>query len=101
MIAKKHKTNDGRFVLALCDDELVGKKISGKEAVLDLTSDFYKGEKLSDEKLKKCVEDAYIINCVGKKSIKFLIALKVLEEKNVGYVNKTPHAQIIQIKEEG
>ena len=100
MIAKKHKTSDGRIVLALCDKELIGKKISDSNAQLDLTSEFYNGKNVDEDTLKNLVQESYIINCVGKKSIKFLISLSVLEEDNVGHVKKTPHAQIIQIKKE-
>jgi hypothetical protein len=50
MIAKIHKTFDGRNVLAVCDSDLLGKKFEEKDLQIDLNSDFYKGKKKKKKK---------------------------------------------------
>jgi hypothetical protein len=43
MILKEHKSHDGKCVIALCDDDILGKKFEENGLQLDLTSSFYKG----------------------------------------------------------
>jgi len=45
MIVKSHSTGDGRKVIAICDDSLLGKKFEEGDKQLDLTSEFYQGQK--------------------------------------------------------
>jgi len=66
MIVKEH-INEGKLILALCDKNLLGKKIEDQNIQLDLSSSFYKGEEADIEELKKLIKKAYIINAVGKK----------------------------------
>ena len=52
MIIKIHKSQ-GKIIVALCDKELLGKKLSGKGCELDLGSDFFKGEEKNEEKFEE------------------------------------------------
>jgi hypothetical protein len=88
MILKRHK-NLGRVVIALCDSEIIGKKFVEGEKRLDLSSQFYNGQEMVEENIKREIRGAYIINAVGKKSIEFLarfgISPRVLKVDNVPY----------------
>lgn len=95
MIVKAHKTQDGRNILAICDDGLIGKKFVEKNLQLDLSSSFYKGEKKSEEGVKQLIKDSYIVNIVGKKSIGFCLKLGVVNKENIIKIKKIPHAQAI------
>ena len=63
-------------VLAICDENLLGKKYSEGKVVLDLIRyrAFYEGEKLGEgsEELKRMVSEASSINAVGKDSVRVL-----------------------------
>jgi len=69
MIAKLHKTPDRRFILAICDKNLIGKKFADKLCQLDLASDFYLGKELSEDELHNLLKASHFIHLVGKKSI--------------------------------
>ncbi len=92
MIVKKH-INEGRLILAICDDELVGKKFSQKDIQIDLTGSFYKGKELSIEEIKDLTKKAFVINAVGKKSVNFLIKEGFISEKDVINIENIPHSQ--------
>jgi|TARA_B100001971_G_C17875651_1_gene375480 hypothetical protein len=97
MIVKKH-LNEGRLVLAICDNNLIGKKIEEGKLQLDLTSEFYKGEDMSEEELKTIIKKAYMINVVGKKIIDFLIKNKNIDIDDIIFIKKVPHAQVVMIE---
>ena len=92
MIVKKHLLDDNSLMLAISDEQLIGKKISSGKKQLNMDSEFYKGETMNEEKLKNLVKEAKIINAAGEKSIKFLKKLGLIEK--VSFVKKIPYAQI-------
>ncbi len=94
MIVKKH-VNEGKLILAICDSNILGKKFSENNIQLDLTSSFYKGEEINDEKLKELCKMAFSINAVGKKSVSFLKKQRLVSKTTK--VNGIPHAQVFTI----
>jgi len=95
MIVNIHKTQDGKKIVAVCDEDLIGKRFKEGNIQLDLSSDFYKGEKKNEEEIKKMFDDAYIVNMVGEKSVDLGKKAGIILEDNVLYVQKIPHAQAI------
>lgn len=96
MLAKIHNSN-GKMILALCDNSIVGKKFEEKNFILDLSSDFFKGKEVSKEKLRPYLKNAFAINAAGKESVQFLIDEKLVEEKHVKKVSGIPHAQTVNM----
>lgn len=94
IVAKVYRTANG-LLLSVCDQELLGKRFKEGKVQLDLTSDFYRGEVVSEEKLGELMRVARIINIVGKKSIKVAVEMKILDKKNIIYIKGVPHAQIV------
>jgi hypothetical protein len=97
MIVKVHEVKDGsgRKVVAVCDEDLVGKRFEDKNLQLDLGSEFYKGERKSDGEVSEIIKKAYIVNFVGKKSVALGIRLGVVNENKVVKIKQVPHAQAI------
>ena len=96
MIVKIH-TNAGRLIIAICDKDILGKTFSEGDKQLDLSSNFYKGEEVGEEKLKEMIKKASVINAVGKKSIDFLEKEGLINEDNIFIVENIPHAQYVLI----
>lgn len=94
MFVKIHY-NQGRAILAICDDDLIGKKIEDGKLQLDLTSDFYMGKKTKHDEIKKIIEKAYYVNFVGKESVGFGVKLGILEKNKIHFIKKIPHANVI------
>ena len=51
MIVKVH-SDKNRLIVAVCDNEVFGKKFYEGELQLDLSSDFFKGEEMKEEESK-------------------------------------------------
>jgi len=98
MILKKH-INQGRIILAVCDDEIIGKKFEEGEKQLDLSADFFKGEKFSEEDVRKMIKEATFLNLNGEKSVSLGIELGFIDSKNVIRISGIPHAECILINE--
>jgi len=95
MIVKTHKTENGKLILAVCDNDLIGKKIIDKDLQLDLSSNFYKGKEMSEEEAKRLFRYAYIINLAGKKAVGLALKEGLLNKKNILVIKNIPHAQIL------
>lgn len=92
MITKKHTSQDGQVIIAICDKEILGKKFEETERQLDLTSNFYKGTELSEKEILELLPEAHSLNIVGKKSIAFAIKHKIIDEKHVEKIKGIPYA---------
>lgn len=94
MILKKHHSQ-GKHIVALCDDDLLGKQIEEEDVVLDLQSQFYQGEQASEEDILASINEAYIVNAVGKKTIEFLIKNNFVEKESCKKVKDIPYVQVV------
>ncbi len=96
MIVKEHLTKDGRIVLAICDSNLLNKTFEEDNKILDLTSEFYKGEEKNKEETVAEIKKANIIHAIGEETINLLKDLKLLTENNILVVQGIPHSEIIK-----
>jgi len=98
MIVKKHVHN-GRLLLAVCDNALIGKKISDGSKILDLSSDFYCGEEKTKDDVLKLMKQSYMIILIGSESLKTAKEIFAVPDNNVIFVKGIPHAQILFVGE--
>ena len=96
MIVKIHKSKE-RKILAVCDNELFGKKLEEGRLQLDLSSEFYDGEEVQEDELLNLFKGAQIINLVGEKSINTAIKAGIIDKKNIVRIKNIPHAQAILV----
>ncbi len=81
-------------VVAMCDDDLVGKRFEEGKRVLDVSERFYKGEELDMEEVKRILREGSNLNLVGKEIINVALKEKVINEEDVVYIEGVPHAQV-------
>ncbi|MEM3208706.1 MAG: DUF424 family protein [Candidatus Micrarchaeaceae archaeon] len=98
---KKYDTENGS-IIALCDEELLGKTLSDGNAKLDLDkyAEFYRGELVDEEKLKGMIDisDIYSANIVGKRAVGIFLEKKIVKEKEVKRIRGVPFAQVYSIR---
>ncbi len=94
MIVKKH-IDQGKLVLAICDETLLGKRIEDSNLMLDLSSDFYNGTKMSEQEFLKLIKQAYIINAVGQGVVSILQKEDFVSQEQVNFLNNVPYVQIV------
>jgi len=100
MMVKKHRTRDGKLILAVCDSELIGKKFEQGKIQLDLTTGFYKGEEKTESEILLMIQGAYILNLVGEKSVKLALKQGLIDETHILNIQGIPHAQCVIVREE-
>jgi len=92
MIIKVNQSQ-GRKVVAICDENILGKVFTQDDMQLDLTSTFYHGKKASVEQTIEVMNAADDLNLVGKKTITLAIKQKIISEGNVRIIAKIPYSQ--------
>ena len=97
MFVKIHKSVD-RHIVAICDEDLIGKEISEGDLNLNITERFYKGDKLSKEKIIEIMKNSINLNIVGKNSIKLALDNNIIEKDSIIEIDKIPHAQVYQLE---
>jgi hypothetical protein len=97
IIIKCHKSY--REVVAVCDVELLGKKFFEGKCMLDLTGQFFDGEKISCEKalekIKFYVREDSTFNIIGKNSVTLFLKLGIIGEEGISRIDGIPFALVL------
>ena len=96
MYVKRHESKD-RIVIAICDEDLIGKKFSEDDLVLDVSERFYKGDKKSEEEVEEILRNARNINMVGKGTVNFALKIGISNKDSIITIDGVPHAQIVEV----
>tara|TARA_Y100000294_G_C8429258_1_gene286114 strand:+ start:233 stop:544 length:312 start_codon:yes stop_codon:yes gene_type:complete len=100
LIVKKHISHEGKIIIAICDKDLLGKKFEQGELQLDLTSNFYKGDLVNEDEIKKILKNAHLMNIVGENSINFVVNNGFIKKENILKIDNIPYAQALILKED-
>lgn len=96
MYMKKYDT-DGQFIVAVCDEDIIGKKFREGELVLKVDECFYKGDEANEEEVKEALCCATMANISGKKSIACAVECGCIDPETIIFIEGIPHAQMVQI----
>jgi hypothetical protein len=96
MYVKTHESNK-RIVVAICDEDLIGKTFSEKDKEIRVAERFYKGEKKSEEDVIEIIKKAENINLVGEKTINIALKNNLITKDAIIKIKKIPHAQIFSL----
>ena len=88
-----------RDVVAVCDNELLGKRFEEENFQLDVKENFFKGDEVDEEKAinimrKMAIEDS-TFNIVGQESINTAIKAGIVSQDNVKEIQKIPFAIVL------
>lgn len=96
MYLKKYDTQTGVMV-AVCDEELIGKKFSENGLFLEISKSFFCGNVVSDKGVIEGLNCATIANLVGEKTIACAIENGYIDKECVLRVEGIPHAQMFRM----
>lgn len=96
MYMKKYDT-DGHFIVAVCDEDIIGKKFREGELVLKVDECFYKGGEANEEEVKEALCCATMVNISGEKSIACAVECGCIDPETIIFIEGIPHAQMVQI----
>jgi len=84
-------------LLAVCDENVLGKSVSEGDLELEVKESFYKDEKCDSRKILRLSREATIINAVGKNIVGILIDEGFVDSKMVLKIQGLPMAQMVRI----
>ncbi|MCO5384115.1 MAG: DUF424 domain-containing protein [Methanosarcina barkeri] len=96
MYLKIYKNRE-HVLVAACDKEVLGKTLKNGNTVVDISRAFYEGEYVSEEELRKALQNATTANIFGEKTIKCAIEYGLIDKDSVILIDGVPHAQIFRI----
>ncbi|MBS3107147.1 DUF424 family protein [Candidatus Woesearchaeota archaeon] len=91
MILAKRHVRDGKLVLVVCDQKLLGKKISEGDKQLDLAAAYYQGAPISGQEFLKVLDEAYILDGVGPEATGILVKSGKISEKDLLHIAGIPY----------
>ena len=97
MFIKIHESY--RNVVALCDNDLIGKKFEEGNRQLEIRESFFKGEEVDRtraiEVLKRQVLEDAAFNIVGKESVSVAEEIGMIEEGSAAEIQGVPFALVL------
>jgi len=96
MWVKVHSSS--RKVVAICDENLLGKRFEQGIKQLQITESFYKGEKMSKEEVLNLIRaesSSATFNIVGKESVNLAIEAGIIEKNSASKVKNIPFILIV------
>jgi len=97
MISLKIYKKGKDLLIGACDEKLLGKKFEDGKFQIDVSKEFYGGERISPGILKKYLQDATIANLVGEETIKCAIDLGLIDPECIIKIKGVPHAQMVRM----
>lgn len=88
-----------RNVVAVCDEDLVGKKFEDEKRQLDIKEGFFKGEEYNEKEavefIRRHLGEDSTFNIVGKNSLKVAMEAGLISEDNVIYIKEVPFSIVL------
>jgi len=100
MFWSKSFVTDRDTVLAMCDEELIGKKIKSDDNShkIEVSEHFYKDKLIEDEETAvKLIDSCTIGNLIGPRIVALAKKHGFITEENVISIGGIPHAQFVKL----
>lgn len=97
VLLKVHKSY--RWVVAVCDKDIFGRKLLEGKRTLDISGEFFNGECMSDDEVMKeiirCNDEDATFNFVGKKSVAIAKKLGIVKDEGIVFIEDIPFALVL------
>jgi len=97
MISIKIYKKGNELLIGACDEELIGKKFEDGKFQIDVSKNFYDGERVTPKSLKNYLQNATIANLVGKATIKVALEMGLIDKESIIKIKGIPHAQMVRM----
>ncbi len=92
---KVHHSKTGEVVVAVCDEELLGKSLRVVEGfAVEVSKSFYGGVLVEEKDLQNYLKQGTIINLLGEFIVDYALNHGMIVEKAVMRIDGVPHVQI-------
>ena len=86
------------LVVAICDENLLGKEIKHDKVKVKISKEFYGGKLISEHVAIRLLEKATIANLFGKEIVDIAERNGFIINENAILIDDVPHAQFVKIK---
>jgi len=97
MIRVKIYRQGDDILLGACDEHLLGKKFEDGKFQLNVSETFYGGQQVSEEVLRKYLQEATIANLVGDKTVACAVKEGLVDADCILRIKGVPHAQMVRM----
>ncbi|MEM4519945.1 MAG: DUF424 family protein [Sulfolobales archaeon] len=94
---KIYYEGEGQSVLAVCDEEVLGKVLREGDIVLDVSNDFFNGFKTHVDDVPHLLEGVTSAMLVGENTVKKAIDAGYVHPEAVLRVNQVPYAYLVKV----
>lgn len=88
-----------RNVVAVCDEDLIGKILEEGKFCLEVKESFFKGKSVSEKETAEILEDLSkedaTFNIVGKNSVNAALNAGIISEEGIKTINGIPFALVL------
>ena len=88
-----------RWVVAVCDKDVFGRKLVEGKRVLDVSGEFFNGKEMSDEEIEaeivRCNREDATFNFVGKDSVSLAKELEIVTDEGVIDIDGIPFGLVL------
>ncbi len=95
MWVKVHHSRTGEVVVAICDEDLLGKTIKvDDDFSIEVSEAFYGGVLVAKDELDRYIKQAGILNLLGENTIACMEEKGLVSRKAVIKIGNIPHVQL-------
>ena len=87
-----------REVIAVADEDLIGKILREKHVEFKVSESFYKGEKKTEAEVIDIIKKAGNINFIGKQAVVAGLKAGVISKESIITIQGIPHAQTFALQ---
>lgn len=88
-----------RWVVAVCDEDIFGRKLSEGNRVLDVSGVFFKGKAMNEEdaenEIVRCSCEDATFNFVGEKSVALAKKVGIVKDEGITFIDGVPFALVL------
>ncbi len=98
MIYVKIHQSEHTDILAVCDEELIGKTFTEEDKEIKVSKEFYQGELLTEEDTIKILKECANANIIGEKAINCALEAGIISKENIFSCGGIQHAQYYSLE---
>lgn len=96
MYLRTYKSGTG-LIVAVCDKDVLGKKLKQGNITVEISEGFYKGDLVSEEQVIEALANATTANLFGERTVACAIKCGAVDSECVVMIDGVAHAQIFRI----
>lgn len=91
------KKSGNETVIAICDEDILGKTFRSPPFILEVREDFYRGILIEENELPALFMKATILNLSGKRVVSLAQKAGFIKKECILEIGKTLHAQMARL----